>query len=274
MARIEVEISLHEATSVLCSELLDQFFQDEKARGLSDLTIKNRRFNLRALPGYDPGTVAEYCRERNLSPGYHNELAKTSRQYCRWAAENFGYHNPWTKNVVIPAMPTSVGDPLSDEEVERVLAHPKLHNYAVLALYAGLRTAEICRISSEDLVKSARGYELRIVGKGNKAATIPAHAEVVKVIQSATSGVSANAGRIFPGTTPKGISNACGRYFREVGILRGRLHRLRATYANRVYKATGDLVIVQHAMRHSSLAVTQAYLGLDQEALHNAVLSL
>lgn len=51
-------------------------------------------------------------------------------------------------------------------------------------------------------------------------------------------------------------------------------HSFRKTFANKVYEKTGnDLIATMNIMDHSSPAVTQAYISVDQEKLEQAVLS-
>ena len=54
--------------------------------------------------------------------------------------------------------------------------------------------------------------------------------------------------------------------------LNGKLatHSMRKSYAQRLYHRTRDLVMVQNMLGHKSVAVTQAYLGVDYQILRQA----
>ncbi len=48
-------------------------------------------------------------------------------------------------------------------------------------------------------------------------------------------------------------------------------HTLRKTFGFWLYKQTKDIVLVMHALNHSSIAVTMRYIGLTQESVDLAV---
>lgn len=51
-------------------------------------------------------------------------------------------------------------------------------------------------------------------------------------------------------------------------------HTMRKTFAYQCYKATNDLSLVQKALNHSSQAETLRYIGLDQQAMDEAMLKM
>lgn len=58
----------------------------------------------------------------------------------------------------------------------------------------------------------------------------------------------------------------------EAAGLNGKLatHSMRKSYAQRLYHRTGDLFMVSAVLGHKNIATTQAYLGLDYQALRAA----
>ena len=48
-------------------------------------------------------------------------------------------------------------------------------------------------------------------------------------------------------------------------------HSMRKTVANKVYSATGDLLVVKEVLGHKNLATTQQYLGVGMERLSSAM---
>ena len=256
------------AHQLLCETVLQEFLESERQRGLAASTIYSRHKILKNLPGFDPATVATYARERGLRPGSHSHLAKTARYYCAWAEEELGVKSPWRPNTVMPKVPASQGDPLSDNEVF-ALAKTPAWDFCVLGLYAGLRSCEIAAFQTEQVFHTAAGPQLRVVGKGGKDATIPCHREVEQLV--ARHDVP---GSLWPDLSTQALQKRVAYWFRKVGIQRGGIHRTRATFATRLYASCGDLVVVQNALRHSSLATTQAYLGLDRDRFQTAVAAL
>lgn len=133
-----------------------------------------------------------------------------------------------------------------------------------LALYAGLRAQELADLRGEQLERWTQGWALRIMGKGDVVATIPAHPKVVEIVRGV-------AGPVFPGATANSISHKGLRLFREVG-LEGGIHRCRHTFATRALEASGnDLLCVRDLMRHASVSTTQVYTKLSDKRLFEAM---
>jgi integrase len=48
-------------------------------------------------------------------------------------------------------------------------------------------------------------------------------------------------------------------------------HSFRKWCATDIYNATHDIVLVQHLLQHSSAAITQRYIGIDDEKVNQAI---
>jgi len=73
-----------------------------------------------------------------------------------------------------------------------------------------------------------------------------------------------NLSRVAYGRILQKAANAVGIQHR-VGT-----HSLRKTFGYNLYRATGDLALVQYALNHSSSAVTLRYIGIMSDTLHEA----
>lgn len=146
--------------------------------------------------------------------------------------------------------------PLSDEEIELLHELPEdVHRMVTLALYAGLRAAEIAKLEAKQLERWPQGWALRIKGKGGHVGTIPAHPRVVEVMKG-------HVGRLFPEATANSVSHAAHYWFARIGI-EGGIHRCRHTFATRALEASGnDLLCVRDLLRHASVSTTQIYTQL------------
>jgi len=67
------------------------------------------------------------------------------------------------------------------------------------------------------------------------------------------------------------VTQRVAERFRDVGIERGSIHRLRATYGTSLLRSGANLRVVQTLMRHSSLATTEHYLGVDEDERVTAI---
>lgn len=156
--------------------------------------------------------------------------------------------------------------PLAVDEVRRVLEGTTgdMHDWCVLALWAGLRAAEIANLRGEQLELWEGGYVIRVLGKGDTDAVIPAHPRVVDVMIG-------RKGRLWPTTTPDMVSQYTRMRFRALGI-QGGIHRCRHTFATKALMASGnDLLVVRDLLRHSSVVTTQYYTKLADQRLFDVM---
>lgn len=143
----------------------------------------------------------------------------------------------------------------------------------LLACYQGLRVAEVARMRGEDIDPS-EGL-LRVAGKGGVIAELPLHPEIALAaltmprsgwwFRSALAPERPIEGR----TVTTHISNA----MRRAGVA-GVPHGLRHWHATALLRGGTDIRTVQLLMRHASLATTQVYLEVTDEARRAAVLRL
>lgn len=164
-----------------------------------------------------------------------------------------------TAGLRVASSPAPPPRPYSDAEVSVLLGLPEpVRSWAVVGCYAGLRAAECCAVTRESLTPAG----LRVVGKGGKEATVPAHPLVVEVVSA---------------WQPVGLpSGEMSRRFRWAAELAGvaapaNYHRCRHTYATRLLAATGDLMLVRDAMRHTSVATTQRYVQVADSRVADAI---
>lgn len=156
--------------------------------------------------------------------------------------------------------------PLGDDEIRTLLARTDgvLHEWIILALYAGLRAAEIAELRAEQLEHGPYGWTLHVQGKGDVEASIPAHPRVVQLLQG-------RRGRLWPDATPNSVTHKARYMFQKLGI-EGGIHRCRHTFATRALAASGnDLLAVRDLLRHASVMTTQVYTQLPTGRLFDVM---
>lgn len=152
--------------------------------------------------------------------------------------------------------------PLTDDEIDELMRHApdELRDMLTLALYAGLRAQEIAELRAEQLELVGGRWTLRVLGKGDVEATLPAHPKVVEIMLEHT-------GRVFPGATANSVSHKAIYLFKKLGI-QGGIHRCRHTFATRAMVASGEsLLVVRDLLRHASVSTTQVYTQLSDGRL-------
>jgi transcriptional regulator with XRE-family HTH domain len=118
------------------------------------------------------------------------------------------------------------------------------------------------------------GAGLYVLGKGGKPALLPPHPLIL-----AAGAQLPKRGWWFPsyGTsghvTSGAVTGATHRLFAAHGI-EGSIHRCRHTYGTNLLRNGANLRVVQQLMRHSSLATTEIYTQVTNDALSAAILTL
>ena len=156
--------------------------------------------------------------------------------------------------------PRGLPRPVFESQAQILLtkADEPYRSWFVLGIYAGLRAMEVSGIQGSDLEQGPDGFMLRIRGKGGTDLTIPAHPEVVRVIQEANT-----LGRLYYLNPNKISSYACAE-MKRLGVPM-KFHSLRHYFATSALRASGgDLLVVRDLLRHSSVATTQVYAQLGE----------
>lgn len=137
----------------------------------------------------------------------------------------------------------------------------------------GIRISDILRLRPNDILLDGERYRLEIVEKktGKKRVfTVPL--VIVQYIENycLRNQIKGN-DLIFPITEraiQKQLAIVCG-YLGYAGI---GTHSFRKWYATEIYKNNGyDIALVQRLLQHSSAAVTQRYIGIENQKIEAAI---
>ncbi len=191
--------------------------------------------------------------------------------------------NP-TVNLGSPRIGRSLPDPLTIEEIERLLEVPAAldtpearRDLAMLdLLYAtGMRVSELTALDLEDL--DVADGSVRCLGKGGKERIVPIHDGAVDLLKSYIQNVRPIlAGSKTPTAlflnrrgnrlTRQGFWLILKRYTETAG-LNGRVtpHTLRHSFATHLLRGGAPLRHVQELLGHASITTTQIYTHLTSE---------
>lgn len=138
-----------------------------------------------------------------------------------------------------------------------------------LAAECGLRRAEIAQIHARDLLEDLGGWSLVVHGKGGRDREVPMAEGLATIVRAQ---LMATGGWLLPGGDHGHLSP------RYVGILASRLlpdgwtlHTLRHRCASVAYAVDRDLLGVQALLGHASVATTQRYVKVPDDAVRRAV---
>lgn len=137
----------------------------------------------------------------------------------------------------------------------------------------GIRISDILKLKLSDIVMDGDRYRLEIVEQKTKKArsfTVPLVIQQYIENYCLRKGISRDQ-IIFPITeraVQKQLALVCD-YLGYEGIS---THSFRKWYATEIYKNNGyDIALVQRLLQHSSSAVTQRYIGIEQERVEKAI---
>lgn len=242
-------------------------------------------------------TVAdEYIadRARTASANSVNKDLNLFAAVWRALSRRYGFtYNPWTpENIARRRNRPTCRRALSDAEVAALLARStgELHRLVLVGISTGLRLGDIVRLRWADADMDRR--ELTVAtGKTGRVVVLPMtdnlHAELAAARAAQRPGEDA----VFPGLRARlranggteHISNAVSRLFRACGIepqqtdRNGRraplatFHSLRHTFVTRLIKRGVSPALVQAAVGHSSMLMTEHYTHIDADTLKRAL---
>jgi integrase len=151
---------------------------------------------------------------------------------------------------------------LSDEDAQRLKELPEPYGFTCrLALGTGMRWGELCRAQSSHLDK--RGFLLIPEAKDREFRRVPLEPELLAEIKS-------RVGRLVPfSPTSKGSFSKVVRA--RSGIAGFHPHQLRHTFACQWLEKGRSIEALRHVLGHNSIATTERYAGLSDDAVMREV---
>jgi len=154
----------------------------------------------------------------------------------------------------------------------------------ILFLNTGLRVSELCGLELDDITLSERKGEIRVMGKGEKARTVPLNNTARSVLgewlnlrpesrQSEAFVVQVFVGKKGEPITPSGVHRRLSELGRRAGVDLS-AHTLRHTFAKNLVDAGVTLEKVAALLGHSSLDTTRVYTTPGKSDLEKAVRAL
>jgi len=171
---------------------------------------------------------------------------------------------------------------LTDSEIQQLLAFEFQGKWAErdrallhFMLATGCRLGETVALNMEHIDWDSGTVTLH-QAKGGDPETVTASPAVLAALAPLTDGTDVEQ-PIFRSVNQRRLSNrqvqriVCRRSV-EAGITKPVTpHTLRHTFATRLYNATGDIRLVQHALRHEFISTTQIYAQVDPRRLSEAL---
>lgn len=249
-----------------------------RAGGVAADTIRVRRTYIRAWltahPEPEHATTADavaWLSRDDWSAETKKVARSTIRSFYSWATQTGIIKHDPTLHTRAVSVPKALPRPARQDAIARALdaAEGPQRLAILLALLGGLRRAEIAALHSRDV----EGDWIRVRGKGSKVRRVPIHADLREPLMAA----ARQGGYVFPSPMRPGepISRSTvGNWISTLLGDGGTAHRLRHSFGTNVYRGTHDLRAVQRLLGHSSIATTERYVDVADDALLAAVSSL
>ncbi len=179
-------------------------------------------------------------------------------------------------NLKAGKQPKRLPQPLSEDEMSRLLAAPDLSSNAGLRdraclelLYgSGLRISELCGLTPADLdLTNGAGPMARVKGKGNKTRMVPLSRASLAALSAYLKerGTPKPKERLFLGErgapmAPRILQRNLKKYLITAGLNSDYTpHKLRHSFATHLLDHGADIRVIQELLGHESLATTQIY---------------
>lgn len=273
------------------ADLLEGFLKHlAQERGLSQATVSAYGYVVRRFlehlefkqlepDNVGPEQISVYLAAKSdegLKPSSIFSTGMAIRSFYRFlTAKGKVASNP-SEGVALPKPRARLPDPLTEEEVARLLSFPatryvQIRDRAILELlYCGLRVSEALGLE-EDRIHLEEGY-VRVRGKWNRERLVP----VGRLAGRALRDYLSERGRRFPNNpgpmflTHRGQAISRGAFWfrlkahaRRAGIRRPVYpHLLRHCFASHMILHGADLRSLQEMLGHRSLSTTAIYLHL------------
>lgn len=240
---------------------------DLRARGLRPRTVQVRTTVVRAMYRDRGHELVDELDEqgvrlwldRELAPATRRQYVTSWRAWCAWRGVPC--------DLVVPRVPRGLPRPARGAQLAaaQLAAPARVAAWIALGRWAGLRAGEVSRVQGRD-VDLVAGV-LTVQGKGGQLGALPLHPRLAVVLAPF---VERSGGGPLWDASPALVSGLAGSLLREHGAAE-RFHQLRHYYGTAVYRASGDILRAQRALRHASPTTTTIYAQLGDDELAAAV---
>lgn len=251
-----------------------------KAKGTLDIYSHVTRLFLEYL-GDDPeitptrirGFLLWLSEVRHQNPTTININCRALRTFVRWLAREGYLTDDPMRDIKTPKVPSKFPNVLSDDELRKMLAiarrDPRDNAILLLMLDTGVRAAELCGLSLDDLCLGTR--TARVLGKGGEEGTIFFSVVTARALAKWLS-VRPEVLFDYPlfisakrkeRLTPHGLLEIVQRLARQAGVnKRVGCHTIRHSFATVYIRNGGDAHTLQHLLGHSTLVMAMRYVDL------------
>jgi len=214
------------------------------------------------------------------NPATRRAYLSDAASLYQWAVKRGLVKADITADIIRPKEPKRLPRPMPEADAARAIllaTDTRVRLALSLALYAGLRRAEICALDADDVILGGDVPTITVrKGKGGKDRTVPVHpilsAELLHLAPRYGPVISRLDGRGRLSTAM--LSALIANHMEAVGS-HHRLHGGRHRFGTQLAEVTGgDLQVVADLLGHESLTTTRGYTQLSGVRTAAAVLRM
>ena len=249
---------------------------------LQDITLEDGRDYMRSLMERTKRYKQHPMRaeeDGKLKVQYIHGLGRAIRSFSTWANEEEYLDENVMRRLKLPQLPNTNPEPLSEEEIQRVLkaslyeTDEKLRNFAILMLFldTGIRLDELVNLKLSK-IDFAIG-EMTVFGKGRKERKVPIVTQAKRALMDYVTIQRSNPVNPqhedivflnadgFP-ITHDAVEKVFLRVKRAADVPKFHPHVCRHTLSVRYLMNGGDAFSLQKILGHTSLEMTRRYVNL------------
>ena len=212
--------------------------------------------------------LTAYLASRTWSATTRHSIRSSLRSFYGWAMA--AGHLPADPTALLPTITPDRGRPRPAPEAAVQVAlfstDIRVRLMVELGASAGMRIGEICQVHTDDLREDLYGVSILVHGKGGKLRMVPLNDRLSVTMRNLPSGY------LFPGQENGHLSASYCSKLVSAALPDGwTAHTLRHRFASVAYRAERDIRAVQELLGHASVATTQIYTEVPDDALRRAV---
>jgi site-specific recombinase XerD len=216
-----------------------------------------------------------------LAPQTVHGFVRSVRTFASWLQEEGYTEDNIFRRLKPPKLPQVLIEPLSEDEIRRVLVvipqdTPEgVRNYALVLLFldTGIRLSELVGLKISEIDFAAG--QLKVFGKGGKERIVPmgltARRAIIRYLEHfRPQPVNPQEDRLFltmagDPISRNSVAKVLERLGRRTGLTRLHPHLLRHTFAVRYLVNGGDVFTLQKILGHTTLDMTRRYVTLANQ---------
>lgn len=253
------------------AEYISKWLDFLKAGSYSPNTICTRRCQLTALSrelegsplDVDGDDLIDYFAARDWKPETRKSARNAVVSFFRWMRKSGRRDDDPSDELPSVKRPQAHPRPCPEDVIARAMREAQGDERIMIRLGAecGLRRAEIAAVHSDDVLRTTRGSNLMVRGKGDKQRIVPIADDLADTIV-------AHHGYVFPGRWGGHCeSTHIGKHVSALLGAEWTPHSLRHRYATQIYAATHDILLVSKLLGHASVETTQRYVAMPDDRL-------